>query len=97
MENDDSKDDTPKSGNANEAPIEEGGEGGEEVKKNHRRSKNDTEGRTYVCKICDKRYLSYPALYTHSKQKHHTYNNTGRGRGRPKKEVDEVRLFSLKN
>lgn len=65
----------------------------EEAKRAHRRSKNDTDGRTYVCKICGKSYLSYPALYTHSKQKHNTCNNTGRGRGRPKKEIADVRLY----
>lgn len=68
--------------------IQENGE--EEVKKGHRRSKNDTEGRTFKCKICGKSYLSYPALYTHSKQKHNTSNSSGRGRGRPKKECCEV-------
>ena len=65
----------------------------DEVKKGHRRSKNDTEGRTYKCKLCGKSYLSYPALYTHSKQKHNTCNTSGRGRGRPKKESNEVSLI----
>ena len=37
-----------------------------------RRSKKVVEGRNYICKICSKSYLSYPALYTHSKQKHNT-------------------------
>ena len=32
-----------------------------------RRSKNDTAGRDFKCKYCDKTYLSYPALYTHMK------------------------------
>ena len=59
-----------------------------------RRSKNDNVGRTYSCG-CNKSYLSYPALYTHIKQKHNgvapegTNNaqfHTGRGRGRPRKE-----------
>jgi len=35
--------------------------------KKSRRSKNDNEGRDFKCKHCDKTYLSYPALYTHSK------------------------------
>ena len=35
-----------------------------------RRSKNDNWGRDFNCKYCDKQYLSYPALYTHIKQKH---------------------------
>ena len=51
-----------------------------------RRSKKQVEGRNYVCKICSKSYLSYPALYTHYKQKHNANNSLGRGRGRPKKE-----------
>lgn len=62
----------------------------EESRKSHRRSKNDVEGRTYSCKHCDKSYLSYPALYTHCKQKHNTCNTSGRGRGRPKKETTDV-------
>lgn len=65
----------------------------EESKKGHRRSKNDTEGRTYKCKLCLKSYLSYPALYTHCRQKHNTCNTSGRGRGRPKKDTGEVNIF----
>ena len=63
----------------------------DENKKKHikRRSKREAEGRNYVCKICSKSYLSYPALYTHYKQKHNTNNSSGRGRGRPKKESNE--------
>lgn len=34
-----------------------------------RRSKRDLEGREFVCS-CGKKYLSYPALYTHNKTKH---------------------------
>ena len=52
-----------------------------------RRSKYDTKGRTFICKICKKSYLSYPALYTHSKQKHNSNNITDRGRGRPKSKI----------
>ena len=62
----------------------------EESKKGHRRSKNDIEGRTYLCQFCGKSYLSYPALYTHCKQKHNKCNTSGRGRGRPKKENADV-------
>ena len=58
----------------------------EEGKKGKRRSKNETQGRTFICKLCEKSYLSYPALYTHCKQKHNTSNTSGRGRGRPKKD-----------
>jgi hypothetical protein len=51
------------------------------------------EGRDHKCQFCDKTYLSYPALYTHMKTKHAkgpdgqplVSFNTGRGRGRPKK------------
>lgn len=34
-----------------------------------RRSRKDVEGRDFVCG-CGKKYLSYPALYTHIKTKH---------------------------
>ena len=61
-----------------------------------RRSKNDNWGRDFNCKYCDKQYLSYPALYTHIKQKHSkgpdgevvSLPTSGRGRGRPKKGGD---------
>eukprot|EP00347_Sterkiella_histriomuscorum_P012296 403369133 len=61
--------------------------------KHKRRSKNDNQGRNFRCG-CGKKYLSYPALYTHIKTKHNgvtpTGTNTsqfqtGRGRGRPRK------------
>ena len=61
--------------------------------KNKRRSKNDTKDRNYKWG-CGKNYLSYPALYTHIKQKHDGHEPTGtqstqlksgRGRGRPRK------------
>eukprot|EP00826_Nyctotherus_ovalis_P003862 TRINITY_DN1079_c0_g1_i2.p1 TRINITY_DN1079_c0_g1~~TRINITY_DN1079_c0_g1_i2.p1 ORF type:complete len:316 (-),score=74.37 TRINITY_DN1079_c0_g1_i2:164-1111(-) len=35
-----------------------------------RRSKHDVVGRDYKCDHCSKSYLSYPALYTHTKTKH---------------------------
>ena len=54
-----------------------------------RRSKSEVEGRNHICKLCNKSYLSYPALYTHYKLKHNTNNSSGRGRGRPKKEQNE--------
>ena len=62
-------------------------------KKQKRRSKNDVHGRDYKCSFCEKTYLSYPALYTHMKNKHAKGPdgqpliafNSGRGRGRPKK------------
>lgn len=39
------------------------------LQKNKRRSKKDKTGRNYICG-CGKNYLSYPALYTHIKNKH---------------------------
>ena len=62
-----------------------------------RRSKNDLDGRDYKCSYCPKTYLSYPALYTHMKTKHSNGSdsqqlllNSGRGRGRPKKNAGRV-------
>ena len=61
--------------------------------KNKRRSKNDTKDRDFKCG-CGKKYLSYPALYTHVKTKHggvdppgtkSTQQKSSRGRGRPRK------------
>jgi hypothetical protein len=46
-----------------ESNLEEGFEEG----RGRRRSKNDVDGRIHKCKYCDKTYLSYPALYTHTK------------------------------
>ena len=61
------------------------------IRKNlRRRSKKELEGRNYICKMCSKSYLSYPALYTHYKQKHNTNNSSGRGRGRPKKATPDT-------
>ena len=37
--------------------------------KNRRRARNDPHNRDYICP-CGKSYLSYPALFTHIKQKH---------------------------
>ena len=61
-----------------------------------RRSKKEVEGRNYICKICSKSYLSYPALYTHSKQKHNTNSSLTRGRGRPKKESNNPEEGKIK-
>ncbi len=57
-----------------------------------RAKKNESDIRNYKCTFCDKSYLSYPALYTHCKQKHNTSNHSERGRGRPKKEQNEINL-----
>ena len=74
---------------------DESGSGDGKNKGGKRRSKNDVDGRDHKCKYCDKTYLSYPALYTHMKQKHakgpdgevRTPPTSGRGRGRPRKNV----------
>lgn len=76
--------------------LERDEDGFEEVR-GRRRSKNDVEGRDHRCKYCDKTYLSYPALYTHTKQKHSTGPDgeqrapptSGRGRGRPRKNTNQ--------
>lgn len=62
-----------------------------EERKQKRRSKKDSEGRSFGCQSCDKKYLSYPALYTHIKKKHGgaeaslVAGHTGKVRGRPRK------------
>ena len=68
-----------------------------ERRRSKRRSKNDLDGRDYKCSFCTKTYLSYPALYTHMKTKHSSGSdsqqlllNSGRGRGRPKKNAGRV-------
>ena len=48
------------------------------------------EPRLYKCSRCGRTYLSYPALYTHTKMKHmskgeNTTITSGKMRGRPKK------------
>ena len=52
-----------------------------------RKEKNKKKERTFICKICYKSYLSYPALYTHCKQKHNTNDISDRARGRPRKNL----------
>ena len=54
-----------------------------------RRSKSEIEGRTFSCEQCQKKYLSYPALYTHKKLKHEKNNEQNRKKGRPKKNQNE--------
>ena len=62
-------------------------------KNNNNNELNDIENnkkkldnhRIYKCKDCDKSYLSYPALFTHRKQKHNINSINGGKRGRPKK------------
>ena len=56
-----------------------------------RRSRYEKEGRDYKCQVCERTYLSYPAMYAHMKNKHAvdpqqaTPNSNGKLRGRPKK------------
>jgi hypothetical protein len=62
----------------------------------HSKKKNKEQGRDHKCSFCSKTYLSYPALYTHLKNKHAkgpdgnpiSQSNGGRGRGRPKKTLN---------
>ena len=61
-----------------------------------RATKKESDIRNYKCSFCDKSYLSYPALYTHCKQKHNTNNHSGRGRGRPKKDQSEQNIEKSK-
>jgi hypothetical protein len=68
----------------------------DEKRRTKRRSKNDNDGRTHKCPSCGKSYLSYPALYTHIKQKHNANGHSGRGRGRPKKDTGEPNPEKLK-
>lgn len=70
--------------------INQNNEVGQNVPKKIRKrtTKKESDVRNYKCNYCDKSYLSYPALYTHCKQKHNdTNNHSGKGRGRPKKEI----------
>jgi len=94
-----SHDQYPYDRNAESGNVEEGSDesdgGDDEIRGvgGKRRSKNDNAGRDFKCKYCDKTYLSYPALYTHMKQKHskgpdgelRNPPTSGRGRGRPRK------------
>ncbi len=47
-------------------------------KKKARKSKKETTGRNFVCDVCKKSYLSYPALYTHKRNKHNIIPITGK-------------------
>jgi hypothetical protein len=48
----------------------------DDLKGASRRSRKDEQGRDYVCG-CGKKYLSYPALYTHIKTKHDGHQPEG--------------------
>ena len=81
------------------------GDGSNSKPKQKRRSKNDFQGRDHKCNYCDKTYLSYPALYTHMKNKHAkgpdgqplVSFNSGRGRGRPKKNANMFPMAAIHN
>lgn len=74
------------------------GDGNQDDGRKGRRSKHDNDGRIHKCAYCVKTYLSYPALYTHQKQKHsrgpggeiRAPQTSGRGRGRPRKNVSHL-------
>jgi len=61
-----------------------------------RRSKNELDGRSYVCSHCGKKYLSQPALTNHKKSKHN-YDTEGekKGRGRPRKNVNIFVIITI--
>ena len=70
-------------------------QGGSPIGKEEAKKKEREDRRFYKCNKCGKTYLSYPALYTHTKIKHLQPGETpsitnGRMRGRPRKNV--VRL-----
>ena len=50
----------------------------EEKIRRQRKSKKESHGRNYICNICSKSYLSYPALYTHKRNKHNIIPITGK-------------------
>jgi hypothetical protein len=59
-----------------------------------RRTKDEIDGRDYICSICQKAYLSYPALTNHRKSKHPNFEfhpplviDDKKKRGRPKKNL----------
>lgn len=58
------------------------------LQKGTRRSKNDKTNRDYICG-CTKTYLSYPALYTHIKNKHNGIAPQGTMLGKPDVEESE--------
>ena len=69
------------------------------LQKGRRRSKKDKVNRNYICG-CGKTYLSYPALYTHIKNKHDSKAPTGtivQSVNRPKKQEKEQSWVSKSN
>ena len=85
-----------------DGPTQNIGENSKEAEPNitkkirKRTTKKESDIRNYKCSFCNKSYLSYPALYTHCKQKHKTNNHSERGRGRPKKEQLEQNIKKTK-
>jgi len=47
-------------------------------KRKRRRTKKDSNGKVFMCNICNKSYFSYPALYTHKRNKHNIIPITGK-------------------
>lgn len=82
-----------KSEKEEEVPNEEGTKKKRpKVEKKSKEKRRASDERVYKCNRCNKSYLSYPALYTHTKLKHvYTKDNSsitnGRMRGRPKKPI----------
>jgi hypothetical protein len=71
-------------------------QGGSQRGKEGQKVKDDR--RMYKCSRCGKSYLSYPALYTHTKIKHLQPGETpsitnGRMRGRPRKNMARESLI----
>ena len=91
----DSEEDEGSSKDENDVDGDDSGDGNLGEGRKGRRSKHDNDGRIHKCAFCVKTYLSYPALYTHQKQKHsrgpggelRAPPTSGRGRGRPRKNV----------
>ncbi len=72
------------------APVDD--ESKQSSEKKDKSKRKTADGRIYKCNKCDKAYLSYPALYTHTKLKHLQTGESpsitnGRMRGRPRKAV----------
>ena len=81
------------------AEISENKSSAQKTFSKYKNGKKMTNNRkTYICKICGKNYLSYPALYTHSKNKHNDKKIIiSKPRGRPKKEeipIDDKILYN---
>jgi hypothetical protein len=53
-------------------------EASEQKSKKNRRTKKDISNKKFLCNICSKAYYSYPALYTHKRNKHNVIPITGK-------------------